>query len=547
MTQTDANGHTTTWTYDYFGRVTSRTLPEGQSESTVYDDANRTMTHTDFNGDTMFSQMDSMGRVSSMTYSKDGRVETYTYYPNGQTHTVTTPEGVTEYFYDNRNRLEKETRPSGEIMEYGYDDVSNRTLVKVTRNSTVTSQTSYTYDGLNRLKTVTNDLSPSDVTVYGYDPVGNMDTVTYANGMVTDYDYNTINQLTDVYTRDGDGNLVSHYNYGLKPTGRRETITEPLTGRTTTYGYDNLYRLETEDIVDATNGDYSAVYEYDFTGNRTYETVDGVQTAYTYDDNDRLLQTGGTVYGYDENGNTLTETLDGNVKTYTWDGRNKLTNLDNAGTVTSYEYNHNGIRTSKTEGGSTTLFIIDENRNHEQVLEEVVNDSIQVQYVYGHDLISQSRNGTNLSYYHYDGQGSTRSLSDISGSFVKGYNYNAFGRSLNETGTLENTYRYHGEQYDPSLDQYYLRARLYNQEIGRFTSMDTWAGKSQDPITLHKYTFGNADPVNNTDPTGNFSLGSLSVGQTISATLTTASIASSAFNFFQIASGQKELSAKNVG
>lgn len=36
LTQTDANGHTTTWTYDYFGRVTSRTLPETMSERFVY-------------------------------------------------------------------------------------------------------------------------------------------------------------------------------------------------------------------------------------------------------------------------------------------------------------------------------------------------------------------------------------------------------------------------------------------------------------------------------------------------------------------------------
>ena len=41
------------------------------------------------------------------------------------------------------------------------------------------------------------------LTEFRYDAAGNLDTVTYPNGHVTDYDYNSINQLTDVYTRDG--------------------------------------------------------------------------------------------------------------------------------------------------------------------------------------------------------------------------------------------------------------------------------------------------------------------------------------------------------
>ncbi len=42
--------------------------------------------------------------------------------------------------------------------------------------------------------------------------------------------------------------------------------------------------------------------------------------------------------------------------------------------------------------------------------------------------------------------------------------------------------------------------------------MDTWMGTNYDPVTLHKYLYGNVDPVNNIDPTGNFSIGSLSAG-----------------------------------
>ena len=37
-----------------------------------------------------------------------------------------------------------------------------------------------------------------------------------------------------------------------------------------------------------------------------------------------------------------------------------------------------------------------------------------------------------------------------------------------QTGTTENSYLYSGEQFDNDLDQYYLRARYYNQSVERF-------------------------------------------------------------------------------
>ncbi|WP_245929290.1 RHS repeat-associated core domain-containing protein [Agarilytica rhodophyticola] len=342
--------------------------------------------------------------------------------------------------------------------------------------------------------------------------------------------YNTINQLTDVYTRDALGTVISHYNYGLTATGRRETIIE-LDGRTTAYCYDALYRLVDDVIFDAptspvtegcltdtTGADYRAHYDYDWVGNRTFETVDGVSTSYSYDDNDRLTQTGGTSYAYDNNGNTLSETLDGNVKTYTWDGKNKLTSLDNAGAITTYTYNHSGIRSSKTEAGTTTHFILDENRDYAQVLEEVVDNNAIVTYRYGHDLINQDRAGT-VSYYHYDGLGSTRHLSDSLGSLTDSYDYEAFGETLSQTGSTVNNYLFTGEQLDASLSQYYLRARYYDQGVGRFTQMDTWMGNNQDPITLHKYLYANAEPANLIDPSGKFSIGSLGVASNIQAIL----------------------------
>jgi RHS repeat-associated protein len=59
-----------------------------------------------------------------------------------------------------------------------------------------------------------------------------------------------------------------------------------------------------------------------------------------------------------------------------------------------------------------------------------------------------------------------------------------------------------GEQYDPDLGLYYLRARYYNPNTGRFLSRDPEDGDPFDPKTLHKYLYAGGDPVNAIDPTG---------------------------------------------
>ncbi|ABC28925.1 Rhs family protein [Hahella chejuensis KCTC 2396] len=184
------------------------------------------------------------------------------------------------------------------------------------------------------------------------------------------------------------------------------------------------------------------------------------------------------------------------------------------GAVLSYGYDKAGNKTSatvtyqgKAASGVTTDFIVDQNRDYAQVLQEVVNGAKQVSYVYGDDLLSQARAG-DVSYYVYDGQGSVRSLTNQTGVQTDSNHYDAFGILLHSEGDTPNSYLYTGEQYDASLDQYYLRARYYDQKQGRFTQM----GINSDPVTLHKYLYANADSVNNIDPSGKFSIGQLMAG-----------------------------------
>ena len=216
-----------------------------------------------------------------------------------------------------------------------------------------------------------------------------------------------------------------------------------------------------------------------------------------------------------------------------WDSKNKLLSFTEGSTSTSYTYNPDGIRTGKTENGVNTHYIVDSNRDYAQVLEEVENNLTRVQYTYGHDLINQQRNHE-TSFYHYDGLGSTRGLSNSEGSFTDSYHYEAFGEIQNQTGSTDNDYLFTGEQFDEGLNQYYLRARYYDQNTGRFTQMDSWEGNNSDPVTLHKYLYANANPGSMIDPSGNFSIGSMMSAVNISSTL---AVASAGLSGYSIGSG----------
>jgi RHS repeat-associated protein len=84
--------------------------------------------------------------------------------------------------------------------------------------------------------------------------------------------------------------------------------------------------------------------------------------------------------------------------------------------------------------------------------------------------------------------------------------YEAFGEKTGGTGTVDNKYLFAGEQFDEELGDYYLRARYYDTDAGRFLRRDVWEGQRSEPITLHKYIYSNANPTNYIDPSGYVSL-----------------------------------------
>jgi RHS repeat-associated protein len=115
--------------------------------------------------------------------------------------------------------------------------------------------------------------------------------------------------------------------------------------------------------------------------------------------------------------------------------------------------------------------------------------------------------------YVYDGHGSTRALADPSGAVTDTYDYDAFGNLVHSTATgippggttvtaTPNEFLFAGEQFDSDLNLYYNRARYLNVSTERFWTMDDYEGDDQKPLSLHKYLYAEAGPVDQIDPSG---------------------------------------------
>jgi hypothetical protein len=70
-------------------------------------------------------------------------------------------------------------------------------------------------------------------------------------------------------------------------------------------------------------------------------------------------------------------------------------------------------------------------------------------------------------------------------------------------------------------------------------------GNNSDPVSLHKYLYANAAPSMYTDPSGNFSIGGMMTSLSIVGSLSSAAV--TGYNIGLIGTGQKELTASNVG
>jgi RHS repeat-associated protein len=391
----------------------------------------------------------------------------------------------------------------------------------------------------------TNLLSP-ETTMYFYDNVGNRSKVDLPNGVETTYLYDGLNRLTNMMHKVIATSVTNAvYSYKLDTTGRRTNAVEIVRQEDNSYltntlkwQFDGMYHLTNEVSLCSSNAfSYTNSYVYGLTGNRLKRirtSSSTITTTNLFDTNDELLrevtQTGSNYtetnnYAYDANGsmigltNSAATGLSTNI--YGYNLMNKLSSLTSGAAVTGFQYNDQGIRVRVT-GASSKYFLIDGNSytGYQQVLEEftTIGSTPTRSYVIGDDVLAQADGGAS-SYLLYDGHGSTRQMANNTGGVMSRYNYDGYGVTQTGTTTLnpnpDTSFQYCGEQYDSTLGMYNLRARYYNPSNGRFNQRDAFQGENEDPQSLHKYLYAECDPLNNTDPSGNSTLSELIFTSTI--------------------------------
>ncbi len=168
--------------------------------------------------------------------------------------------------------------------------------------------------------------------------------------------------------------------------------------------------------------------------------------------------------------------------TYGWDFENRLTSvsLPGSGGTVSFKYDPFGRRIYKSSTSGTSVYAFD----GDNLIEETNSaGGVVARYEQGLNIdepLVMLRSAT-TSYYQADGLGSITSLTNTSGAAAETYSYDSFGNILATTGSLTNSFKYTGREFDTETSLYYYRARYYDQAIGRFINEDPLRfGGSQD-------------------------------------------------------------------
>ncbi|EGC8271653.1 RHS repeat-associated core domain-containing protein [Listeria monocytogenes] len=488
---TDALNRTIKYEYDAAGNKTKAIMPNGRVTESTYDSADR---------------MDGIKWNDKLAFK-------FQYDPNGNQTKVTDEINsiVTDKTYDDANRITKVAERGGDVS-YTYKDKPTKDNKGKTdkvgevaiNHGDYTAKTSYTYNDLDR-NTRVNDGSKN--AYFEFDEFGNINVYTAGNGTAANYTYDSTQKVTNAAISSASGTQILDENYTYDAASNRTSIDNKQDGKTT-YEYDAVNQLTKETLPDGT----VKAYTYDGFGNRTQVAISGNETktiAASYNDGNQLVSWNGEALTYDANGN---RTSDGKY-TYTWDTGDRLSSITKKGEsepFTSYTYDDDDRRLSKTVDGVTTNYHYD--GDSIDVLYETDGDGKVVrQYVYSDDNVrlAMKMNGKTL-YYHYNAHGDVIALTDEAGKIVAEYAYDAWGNVLKNTASTEeakaNPYGYAGYTYDKEIEQYYLMARYYEPEQGVFTAYDPDPGDEDDPQTMNGYNYANNNPVMMVDPDGNFPL-----------------------------------------
>ncbi|MFZ5968225.1 MAG: S8 family serine peptidase [Bacillota bacterium] len=348
-TVTDPNGNVTSKTFDKAGRLKA---VENNGETTQYsynDNGSRKETIYPAGAKETY-EYSKRGEITKLTNKKaDGTIideYTYTYDDNGNQLTKTEKWGTTVYTYDSVNRLKEVQEPNGIKTTFDYDKAGNRTSQIEVTNGAV-KLTNYQYNNRNQLERETvQDAGKTTERQYRYDPNGNLvskaeheikavsdtelETVSLSTAgdgktdEITLFTYNEYNQMIKTIT----GNQTITYGYNIEGYRDDKTI---ITVNTTTGAV-------TEDTLRFIYDGNKVILETDAVGNIKAQNIYGLNLITRKADNEKAYY----MYNAHEDVTALTDASGNVLGTYQYDAfgniREKTYEKPNPYTYAGYRY-----------------------------------------------------------------------------------------------------------------------------------------------------------------------------------------------------------------
>lgn len=520
---TDPKGFVNNFGYDSLDRFTSTTRPNLEATSYVNDKASRLVRHERPDGSIISYQFDEIGRLTSRSEAPSGEFVTINYTGSEMTSVVygdTSGSKIISYTYDELYRLKRVTYPTGDYVEYDYNFTGQITSI----NSSSGDVIAYDYYDDGSVKTVSKN--GSIVATYTYTLSGQIDSLTRDNGTVTDYDYDLFGRLSRIAHKDGSVPFLAFnytYDSGTRNNMMITSITRTEVGgsETTSYDYDDLYRLTSVTDDDGT----TRAYSYDKNGNiLSMEERDSgnvllkSETYNYYLDSDpnhgkmnRVVSieydddgVGGTdrtrLFEYDGRGNVYKDYRGAETLKYLYNSRNQVIEVQKdagSGFVwhTSYEYDAFGRRTAKEAASGKEEFVY----AAEDILFSKLGGSVNNKYIHGDgidDIIMSEDLLGRTKYTYTDHLGSVVGIDTQTSRSIWGYNEWGVANTDRPTGIFP--YGYISRELDEETDLYFIRARTYDPTIRRWYQEEPLGFL----VSLNFYSYAANNPVMNRDNFG---------------------------------------------
>jgi RHS repeat-associated protein len=499
----DALGNTTGFQYDANGNLVSTIDAGGNSDRLSYDAQGNVIRQIDNNGNAVNYTYNARGQLTRKDYA-DGSHADFTYDSHGNltVAALVTSSGTltTTYAYDSADRLVQVSDPNNHVLRYAYDDAGRR--VQSNQDGFIVN---YTYDSVDRLSTVT-DQQGNVLAVYTYDAAGQGVETDLGNGTYSKRAYDRDGRLVSLVNygpRPGvgqNGPIISRFDYTYDGLGRVASMTT-LDG-TTTYTYDADGQLTSANLPSGR----TITYQYDAAGNRVAVTDQGVTTTYAANDLNQLAAAGATTFHYDANGNLISRTDATGTTAYTYDAENHLIGVGGPADTWTFQYDALGTRISASHNGQQVDYVTDPTGLGSVVGEYTGSGALIANYGIGLGLLNRVGAGGTTAFYGFDGNGNTSELTGAGGTVLNSYSYLPFGESLIATGATPNPFTYVGQfgVMSGAAGLYFMRARWYSPDLGRFTQPDP-TGLAGEDANLYRYVQN--DPVGAKDPSGLDGLG----------------------------------------